>query len=449
MEEAIEDKEQTFRRLEMMSNSHESRITEMHCVIAELSKKLRNKQDNVIMEETEVEGSEISYQEGSVFESEVNLTNPDVECQTEGLDEETNHDTLPMHDNIKIVNDNIVKSQMDALQEEVLHLRAEIALLQSQIAINPYCSSPLEVKDEFIKNPEYDNEDMNNFDSNERNEFYKTDCQDAVNEKCIPKIAEKVKLKRNIKTNTPEIIDYEINKAELMIKDFALDEAIVDSTIQRLQNRIEQYKMKNSVLTLTLRECKEHCDHLYLLCGKYESNALALQSALNCSDRAIEAYDVMLALLESKLALLKDCSLSSKDSRKAVEAVAQHLLDRLESEKDQCENSLGPWQNTFSINSMDDKPWTIDNDNRLRNHVSKLKGRRSALQNTLVVLESPFSQIHDRVQTAFDSKENLMEQTNLPVSEVLDNLNEALNKQYKKNSDSLDDSDDQGLLNTS
>lgn len=199
---------------------------------------------------------------------------------------------------------------MDALQEEVLHLRAEIALLQSQIAINPYCSSPLEVKEEFVKNPEYENEDMNNFDSNERNEFYKTDCQDGhhqVIEKCIPKIAEKVKLKRNIVPDTtPEIIDYELTKAELMIKDFTLDEAqqeaeaIADSTIQRLQNRIDQYKMKNSVLSLTLRECKEHCDHLYLLCGKYESNALALQSALNCSDRAIEAYDVMLALLESK-----------------------------------------------------------------------------------------------------------------------------------------------------
>lgn len=207
-----------------------------------------------------------------------------------------------MHDNMKIVNESMVKSQMDALQEEVLHLRAEIALLQSQIAINPYCSSPLEVKEEFIKNPEYDNEDMNHFHSNERNEFYKTDCQDAaVIEKHIPKVAEKVKLKRNIKANTtPELINYEINKAELMIKGFALDESMADSTIQRLQNRIEQYKMKNSVLTLTLRECKEHCDHLYLLCGKYESNALALQSALNCSDRAIEAYDVMLALLESK-----------------------------------------------------------------------------------------------------------------------------------------------------
>lgn len=78
-----------------------------------------------------------------------------------------------------------------------------------------------------------------------------------------------------------------------------------------------------------------------------------------------------------------------------------------------------------------------------------MKGRRSALQNTLVVLESPFSQIHDRVQTAFDSKEPIMEQTNLPVSVVLDNLNEALNKESKHHSDSIDDSDDQGLLNTS
>lgn len=90
----------------------------------------------------------------------------------------------------------------------------------------------------------------------------------------------------------------------------------------RLQRRVEHLKLQNSVLTLTLSESKQHCDHLYLLCGKYESNAVALQvrmayslpmsirlnfflfdnfqQALNCNDRAIEAYDVMLALLESK-----------------------------------------------------------------------------------------------------------------------------------------------------
>lgn len=68
LEEAIDDKEQTFRRLEMMSASHESRITEMHCVIAELSKKLRNKQDNVIMEEAEGSGERLFFKLFSKFD---------------------------------------------------------------------------------------------------------------------------------------------------------------------------------------------------------------------------------------------------------------------------------------------------------------------------------------------------------------------------------------------
>jgi len=41
----------------VVSQAHECRITEMHCVIAELSKKLRSKQDHIIMEEQEPEGS--------------------------------------------------------------------------------------------------------------------------------------------------------------------------------------------------------------------------------------------------------------------------------------------------------------------------------------------------------------------------------------------------------
>lgn len=70
--------------------------------------------------------------------------------------------------------------------------------------------------------------------------------------------------------------------------------------LERLQRKMEHVKMSNTLLSLTLDESKEHTEHLYLLCGKYESNAVALQLALNCSDRAIEAYDVMLALLESR-----------------------------------------------------------------------------------------------------------------------------------------------------
>lgn len=55
--ELFHDKDSTQRHLEAISQAHESRITEMHCVIVELNKKLKLQLDTAIMEETEPEGS--------------------------------------------------------------------------------------------------------------------------------------------------------------------------------------------------------------------------------------------------------------------------------------------------------------------------------------------------------------------------------------------------------
>lgn len=84
---------------------------------------------------------------------------------------------------------------------------------------------------------------------------------------------------------SPQIFTTEI--AEHLVSQFMHPERDV-STIQDLQNevfrlhrRVEHLKLQNSVLTLTLSESKQHCDHLYLLCGKYESNAVALQVQIN------------------------------------------------------------------------------------------------------------------------------------------------------------------------
>lgn len=57
MSDALEEKERAQRRLESIGSAHESRLTEMHCVIVELNKKLKLRQDNAIMEENEAEGS--------------------------------------------------------------------------------------------------------------------------------------------------------------------------------------------------------------------------------------------------------------------------------------------------------------------------------------------------------------------------------------------------------
>lgn len=57
LNEALVEKERSQRRLDSVGAAHESKITEMHCVIVELSKKLKNQQENAILEEQEPDGS--------------------------------------------------------------------------------------------------------------------------------------------------------------------------------------------------------------------------------------------------------------------------------------------------------------------------------------------------------------------------------------------------------
>lgn len=68
LREYFDDKDNTQRHLEAISQQHESRITEMHCVIVELNKKLKQQQDTAIIEETEPEGSG-EYNQDSGVES--------------------------------------------------------------------------------------------------------------------------------------------------------------------------------------------------------------------------------------------------------------------------------------------------------------------------------------------------------------------------------------------
>lgn len=86
---------------------------------------------------------------------------------------------------------------------------------------------------------------------------------------------------------------------------------------------------------------------LSLLVGKYESNATALRLALSYSDRAIEAYDVLVALLESEIGLSTERCGVTIDNRRAAENVAYHVLNRLEND---CTNTLGaPWEDSMVL----------------------------------------------------------------------------------------------------
>ncbi|XP_017845096.1 colorectal mutant cancer protein isoform X2 [Drosophila busckii] len=420
------ERELCHKRLEVVSQSHECRITEMHCVIAELSKKLRSKQQHIIMEELEpeleVEGSELSYQEGSVYNSELNLTNADAEadCQTENFQQFEGACSSSEQVQLKPAV-NISKGQLEALQEEVLHLRAQIALLQAELATKEKDKDQdSALQEEQTKVIYFTGSDMGNNSVSSPVKQQLNDLNTCVTasspQQCV-KVAELVKLrcasKHNVKSPQQDYLEFNNEHIDLVEHLDSLM-APVQQEMSRLQRKVEQLQLQNKLLTLTLTESKQHAEQLYLLCGKYESNAVALQLAVNCSDRAIEAYDVMLALLESRLVLLSDKSATATESRCAVETVAHHLLARLESEQDVCEQSFGPWQHNIKLNAANAQ-WSAADEQRLRYHVSKLKARRATVQQTIVNLESPFSDAYEQKRLALEQRQELEVQKQSPM----------------------------------
>lgn len=229
----------------------------------------------------------------------------------------------------------------------------------------------------------------------------------------VAKMAERVRLRRTV--DPASLLDHDgspvctTEMAEHLVADMLQSDTESSSDVQHWRKRFEHLQLQNQILNLTLAESRSHTNRLYLLCGKYESNAMALHQALCCSDRAVEAYDVMLALLESRIDILESASkdtdtddsgnLSSVPSleiRRAAEEVAQHLLARLDKNEKHnwLGNSLGPWNEPIVLKGADkekQKPWTDSDTNRLRSAVSKLKGQRATIQNTVVNLEAPFS----------------------------------------------------------
>ncbi|KAJ4451550.1 hypothetical protein ANN_03016, partial [Periplaneta americana] len=208
----------------------------------------------------------------------------------------------------------------------------------------------------------------------------------------------------------------ELSRSEAVRKQYEVE-------TERLTSRLEHARAQNAVLALTLDESKTQCDRLSLLVGKYESNATALRLALGYSDRAIEAYDVLVALLESELGLLlancraagignpnntkdndgsgdgdSDCAgdvaallRRAGENRRAAETVARHLLARLDNAT--TTGGMGPWDDyshTTSTSSSSDccSEWGQGEERRLRDHIGKLKTERSSVRATVVELES-------------------------------------------------------------
>lgn len=347
------------------------------------------------------------------------------------------------------------------MHEEILYLRSHIALLQSKLAsVQDTIADADEsnVKVNLYENLRASPKPRSNYTSDDLCEtvdiFETSHVENNAPKKSHKKCGQTVQLQPTCETassangndaSTPKVeksskmsrrgVDAQTAIDHTMVAD--IPDAQLRNELQRMHRRLEHLRIQNNVLAISLADSKADCEHLYLLCGKYESNAIALNQALNCSDRTIEAYDVMLALLESKLGILENTE-SSMDSRRAAETVAKHLMARLENETNHQGNSLGPWQDAVTLygnstNGNNGEPWTDEDDAKLRAQMSKLKGQRATVQNTVVILESPFEPDVETPATAdcrtTDSSRKLELETAVLMQELL-SMREDMNE-YK------------------
>ncbi|XP_026831011.1 colorectal mutant cancer protein isoform X1 [Ooceraea biroi] len=413
------------QRAEQQAARHEERLTELHSVIAELSRQLERHRATVIAEEDEYEVETSRDAEGSI-------TNPVEESEGGGDIQGDGDRTLGDADSSCCEDENRPaengREQLDSpaalptpeptqqaascqsvavetLQEEITALRAEITSLQAQLA---HFKSQRQTTGSDSPRRE-----LRPRGNNSSPEPLTAPCSPLLpplqapptknvtrEEPPVLKMAERVRLRRTDERHItgPDITN--LGVCSTMVAEHLVSDLLEQSNLQelngsekqfeveteRLNSRLEHARANNAVLALTLHESKAQCDRLSLLVGKYESNATALRLALSFSDRAIEAYDVLVALLESEIALSTERNGVTIDNRRAAENVAYHVLNRLEND---CTSTLGaPWEDSMVLSDESEVTWSVEDEQRLRRHISRLKGERTMVRSTAVELES-------------------------------------------------------------
>ncbi|XP_076252294.1 colorectal mutant cancer protein isoform X3 [Rhynchophorus ferrugineus] len=444
-------KERLQHQLDEQAQRYEEQLTELHSVIAELTRKLHQQRTMAIAEEDEVSESCTSVHEESVtcplevseleplenlsdFDNKIPLSESPLELPEPKLTS-SNHENTDLLPYPEIVEP--LKQEISSLKQQLHEAHTRLAQMtlsrieeagdeeetvtdsrdnfenlknlgntdEQLMALN-YCKMNLDIN-KVLESPESHietdcepkscQEDKMDIKYSNIVPIHKTNLKNTGFNMPIMKVAERIKLKRQTDLDfTPnDLLNSELSTAvaEHMVGDILrqcdvqTEKQSYDFEIKKLNAKLEHARSQNTVLALTLSETKAHCDRLALLCGKYESNAIALRLALGITDRTIEAYDVLLALLETELSLNEENS-DTIQNRTAAETVAKQLLCHLDTHQS-TDVLLSPWQNhVYSIPIEINEPWTSEHELRLREHVSRLKAERSNIQGTCVALES-------------------------------------------------------------
>nr|CAD7402616.1 unnamed protein product [Timema poppensis] len=426
---------ETEEKLDIQSLRYEERLTELHSVIAELSRKIDRQRALVIREEDDIsenEDQDISRDaEGSTTHladdselQDVDRTLGDADSSSGENDHKVaESDDLAAAEESHLLNKETATSchslQMAALAEELAQQRVENQALQEQLArqeeelkeTRGALGGLRGDRDRLRKKiREVESRLQSHAPLSSPPAVINTTGLAVVPKDDMPvcKVAERVmlrKIDRQItgsqltslgvcNTLVAESLVSELQEAD--IQEMRGSDAVrrhYEVEAERLGSRLEHCRAQNTVLALTLEEAKTQADRLSLLVGKYESNATALRLALGYSDRAIEAYDVLSNESEPDSGEMAAILRRASENRRAAETVARHLLSRLDnvSISNAICLSAAPWEeysHTTSTSSSSDCEWGQSEERRLRDHIGRLKTERSTVRATVVELES-------------------------------------------------------------
>ncbi|XP_059575986.1 harmonin-binding protein USHBP1 isoform X2 [Alligator mississippiensis] len=164
----------------------------------------------------------------------------------------------------------------------------------------------------------------------------------------------------------------------------------LDDQQQQLRGCIERLKGLNHLLAGALRECKSDSERLSMLLGQHESNSTALRLAAQCSERRMEALEVLLALARAKLDAggrspsAAPVEHASQDAA-AVLAEARRFLGR--AEPDGQEAAGGP--GTCGQQSPPSPEEEEEEDGVLREYLQRLQAEQAAVEVSLLELGCP------------------------------------------------------------
>ncbi|RZF48714.1 hypothetical protein LSTR_LSTR011344 [Laodelphax striatellus] len=129
----------------------------------------------------------------------------------------------------------------------------------------------------------------------------------------VPKVAERVRLRRmDPHVTGSDIASFGVSHTEVAehlvsglqeqcdLLEMGTDLRKFEIETEKLTSRLEHTRALNTLLQITLEETKSHCERLTQLVGKYETNVVALQLALGCCDRMLDAYEELLQSLSKE-----------------------------------------------------------------------------------------------------------------------------------------------------